>query len=127
MSITNIDKNHLNNLIEVANLNDLQKDKILKSVQRNSNNYAKIKIIMKQMQMLKDEIENIVNETLETTELENIKCNFKKIPGKTYHLYENKDFLLFFSILSPNEWTSYNKYIDSYYYDFDHNLIKIFL
>lgn len=127
MSITNIDKNHLNNLIEVANLNDLQKDKILKSVQRNSNNYAKIKIIMKQMQLLKDEIENIVNETLETTELENIKCNFKKIPGKTYYLYENKDFQLFFSILSPNEWTSYNKYINSYYYDFDHNLIKIFL
>ena len=47
MSITNIDKNHMNQIIEIPNLDELNKDKIIKSVQKNSNNYAKIKVLFK--------------------------------------------------------------------------------
>ena len=34
MSITNIDKNHLKQIIEIPNLNELNRDKIIKSVQK---------------------------------------------------------------------------------------------
>ena len=59
-------------------MNELNKDKIVKSVQKNSNNYAKIKVLFKQMENIKKEIEQIINESLETDDLNNIKCNFKK-------------------------------------------------
>ena len=125
MSITNIDRNHLNQIIEIPNLNELNKDKIVKSVQKNSNNYAKIKVLFKQMENIKKEIEEIINESLETDYLNNIKCNFKKVPGSYYYLYQKSDGQLFFSILSPNEWNTKNIFINKYFYDYDLSLIKI--
>ena len=125
MSITNIDRNHLNQIIEIPNLNELNKDKIVKSVQKNSNNYAKIKVLFKQMENIKKEIEQIINESLETDDLNNIKCNFKKVPGSYYYLYQKPDGQLFFSILSPNEWNTNNIFINKYFYDYDLSLIKI--
>ena len=124
MSITNIDRNHLNQIIEIPNLNELNKDKIVKSVQKNSNNYAKIKVLFKQMENIKKEIEQIINESLETDDLNNIKCNFKKVPGSYYYLYQKPDGQLFFSILSPNEWNTNNIFINKYFYDYDLSLIK---
>ena len=44
MAITNISKEHLNQLITIPNLENLEKNKIVQAVQRNSNNYAKLKI-----------------------------------------------------------------------------------
>lgn len=125
MSITNIDKNHLKQIIEIPNLEELNKDKIIKSVQKNSNNYAKIKVLFKQMQNIKKEIEEIIEESLETDELNNVKCNLKKIPGSYYYLYQKPDTTLFFSILSPEEWNTHNVFINKYFYDYDLSLIKI--
>ena len=125
MSITNIDKNHMNQIIEIPNLDELNKDKIIKSVQKNSNNYAKIKVLFKQMENLKKEIEEIVEESLESENLNNIKCNFKKIPGSYYYVYQKPDSTLFFSLLSPNEWNTKNIFINKYFYDYDLSFIKI--
>ena len=94
MSITRIDKEHLNSIIEVPNLKDLEKSKILEAVQRNSNNYSKLKILFKQMENIKNEVNEIVKESIETERLEQVKCNFKKIPGKNYFLYKNLIFLI---------------------------------
>ncbi len=125
MSITNIDKNHLKQIIEIPNLNELNRDKIIKSVQKNSNNYAKIKVLFKQMENIKKEIEEIIEESIETDDLNKIKCNFKKIPGSYYYLYQKPDSTLFFSILSPKEWNTKNIFINKYFYDYDLSLIKI--
>ena len=125
MSITNIDKNHLKQIIEIPNLNELNRDKIIKSVQKNSNNYAKIKVLFKQMENIKKEIEEIIQESIETDDLNKIKCNFKKVPGSYYYLYQKPDSTLFFSILSPNEWDTKNIFISKYLYDYDLSLIKI--
>ena len=81
MSIQNIDKHHLNLLIEIPNLEELNKDKIIQSIQRNSNNYSKLKILFKQMEFLKKEIEDIVIDSLENEQLEKINCSFKKNLG----------------------------------------------
>ena len=125
MSLSKIDKNHLNQLISIPNLNELENDKIVKAVQRNSNNYSKLKILFKQMENIKREIEEVVKESVETENLEKIKCNFKKIPGKNYYLYQNPDEEFFFSMLSPKEWDSKNNFIDEYFYDYDHTFQKV--
>ena len=78
MALSNIDKDHLKQLITVPNLQELQNDKIVKAVQRNSNNYSKLKVLFKQMENIKKEIEEVIKESVETENLENIKCNFKK-------------------------------------------------
>lgn len=125
MSLTNIDKNHLQQLIQIPNLEFLQKDKIVKAIQRNSNNYSKLKILFKQMQTIKNEIDEVIKESIETESLEKIKCNFKKIPGRNYYLYQKPNNEFFFSILSPNEWDSNNLFIAEYLYDYDHTLQKV--
>ena len=125
MALSNIDKDHLKQLITVPNLQELQNDKIVKAVQRNSNNYSKLKVLFKQMENIKNEIEEVIRESIETENLENIKCNFKKIPGKNYFLYQNPKNELFFSMLSPKEWDSNNLFINEYFYDYDHTFQKI--
>lgn len=125
MALTNIDKKHLEQLIELPNLQILEQDKIIKAVQRNSNNYSKLKILFKQMQNIKNEIEEVIKESIETENLEKIKCNFKKITGKNYFLYQKPNNDLFFSMLSPKEWNSKNLFIAEYFYDYDHTLQKI--
>lgn len=125
MSLSKIDKKHLNQLISIPNLNELENDKIVKAVQRNSNNYSKLKILFKQMENIKREIEEVVKESVEVEKLEKIKCNFKKIPGKNYYLYQNPDEEYFFSMLSPKEWNSKNNFIDEYFYDYDHTFQKV--
>ena len=125
MAITNIDKKHLEQLIEIPNLQLLEQDKIIKTVQRNSNNYSKLKILFKQMQNIKNEIEEVIRESVETENLEKIKCNFKKIPGKNYFLYQKPNNQLFFSMLSPKEWNTKNLFKAEYFYDYDHTLQKV--
>lgn len=125
MALTNIDKKHLKQLIEIPNLELLEQDKIIKAVQRNSNNYSKLKILFKQMQNIKNEIEEVIKESVETENLEKIKCNFKKIPGKNYFLYQKPNNEFFFSMLSPKEWNSKNLFICEYFYDYDHTLQKV--
>ena len=125
MSLSKIDKKHLNQLISIPNLNELENDKIVKAVQRNSNNYSKLKILFKQLENIKREIEEVVKESVEVEKLEKIKCNFKKIPGKNYYLYQNPDEEFFFSMLSPKEWNSKNNFIDEYFYDYDHTFQKV--
>ena len=125
MSITTIDKEHLNKLIEVPNLEMLQNDKIVKAIQRNSNNYAKIKILMNQLAYLKTEFESVIRDSIESEELETVSCNFKKKPGHTYYLYQNAENGLFFSILSPTEWNTPNQFVASYFYDYDHVFQKM--
>ena len=125
MSITRIDKEHLNSIIEVPNLKDLEKSKILEAVQRNSNNYSKLKILFKQMENIKNEINTVVNESIEAEYLQSVDCKFKKIPGKNYFLYKKNNNDLFFSMLSPKEWSSPHEYIGEYFYDFDLTFQKL--
>jgi hypothetical protein len=125
MALTNIDKEHLNKLITIPNLENLEKDKIVKSVQRNSNNYAKLKVLFKQMENIKKEIEEVINESIESQNLDSVKCNFKKIPGNSYFLYQEPEKELFFSILNPKEWKTKNIFMGEYYYDYDLSFNKI--
>ena len=125
MTLSNIDKNHLNKLMEIPNLNELQQVSIIQSIQRNSNNYSKLKVLFKQLENIKAEIQNVILESIETENLQKVKCNFKKIPGKNYYLYQRSNNDCFFSMLSPEEWKNNHIFLGEYFYDFDHNFQKV--
>ena len=40
-------------------------------------------MLFKQLEFIKNEINEIVNESIETDTLNNVNCNFKKKPGNT--------------------------------------------
>jgi hypothetical protein len=128
MALTNISKEHLDNLLVDLNRGDISTDKLIKNIQKNSNAYSKLQVLFKQLAIIKQEINETINETIQTSQLELIECKFKKIPGNHYYLYKrNKDGLLFFSMLKPKEWnyTTNNEFLGEYLYDYGLNLQKI--
>ena len=80
MTLLNISKEHLNQLIKIPNIEELHQNKMIKAIQRNSNNYGKLKVLLKQMDYLQNEIETLCLESVENDYLEDIECSFKKIP-----------------------------------------------
>jgi len=127
MTLTNIDKEHLDKLITIPNLQELDSHNITTAIQKNSNNYSKLKVLFNQLENIKNEINNIVNESLETDSLQSVKCNFKKNPGNTYYLYSsNTTGEPFFSMLSPKDWSNTkNIFINAYFYDYDFTFQKV--
>lgn len=65
---------------------------------------AKLEVIRDQMRALQEEARKLLEEAELSTRLQRAKCNFRKIPGKVYHLYRRVDGELYFSMLSPDEW-----------------------
>lgn len=70
----------------------------------NTNAYGKLKVIADQMRALKAEAKRVLEQTCRDQELHRARCNFKRIPGKVYHLYRKWDGTSYFSMLSPQEW-----------------------
>lgn len=65
---------------------------------------AKLEVIRDQMRTLKEQARQLLEEARLSARLQRAKCNFKKIPGKIYHLYRRQDGELYFSMISPDEW-----------------------
>ena len=66
-------------------------------------------------------------EILETakrdTQLHHAACNFTKVPGKIYHLYERSCGTTYFSMLSPDDWgkSCPHKFLGSYRLEYDYS------
>ena len=58
------------------------------------------------------------------SQINNITCNFKKVPGTVYYLYERNN-VRFLSLIGNNEWDSYDKFICKVLYDYDCNFKSI--
>lgn len=91
MALSSISKEDVSDLISSLSSLDLQESQVRQSVQRDSNNYAKLKTLARQMAFIKQEMEEIIHDSLINTELEKVSCKFKKIPGNHYYLYQNKE------------------------------------
>ena len=65
---------------------------------------AKLRVIADQIKALQEEARRVLAQAREEQALTRAKCAFKRIPGKTYHLYRNGDGTTFFSMLSPEDW-----------------------
>jgi len=76
----------------------------------------KLSVIVDQIRYLQQQARKVLEESHRDNLLHHVACNFKKVPGKIYYLYERPSGQKYFSMLSPNEWgtTCPHKYLGSY-------------
>ncbi|UHD17173.1 DUF2452 domain-containing protein [Thiocapsa bogorovii] len=65
---------------------------------------AKLRVIADQIKLLQQEARKVLADAKEEQTLTRAQCAFKRIPGRTYHLYRKAVGEPFFSMLSPAEW-----------------------
>jgi hypothetical protein len=65
---------------------------------------AKLRVIADQIKALQTEARKVLDDAREEQALNRAGCSFKRIPGRTYHLYRKADGSSFFSMLSPRDW-----------------------
>ncbi|XP_058819161.1 uncharacterized protein C1orf50 homolog isoform X2 [Topomyia yanbarensis] len=73
-------------------------------IQVNNNACSKLLVIAEQVKFLQEQARKILTETQAAQDLHHAACNFKKIPGHIYHLYQRESGQTYFSMLSPEEW-----------------------
>ena len=121
MALSNLNKDTLTRLFNMININN---DNNIHEIKSNYSTYSKLELIAKQIKYLEDEALNILEEHNINNSLNDIKCNFKKVPGKYYYLYIiNGEIKL--SMISDDEWNTYEKFLGKFYYDYDYNFKKI--
>lgn len=120
MSLSNISKEHLKELLA----SNHQMNNYLDIVKHDHANYGIFKRIVKQMNDLKIEALELLNDSLNQKELQGLKTSFKIVPGQTYYLY-NKDNYKYFSLISPKEWNNEDEFLGEYFYDYDRKFILI--
>lgn len=84
--------------------------------------HSKLTVIAEQVKFLQQQAQKILEEAANSKELHcDAACNFKKVPGKIYHLYERESGQRYFSMLSPQEWGTGLKdtYLNSYRLEYD--------
>ena len=121
MSIDNISKDSIEAIMLPLIDTQLKDSKVLDKIKSNAAQYGKLQLLVQQAQLLKVQISNVINETLINTDLHQVKCNFTKVSGNTYHLYKKDMERYYFSILSPNDWNNKppHDFVASYYFDYD--------
>lgn len=65
---------------------------------------GKLKLLAEQIEHLQGQAREILAETRRNQELHRAQCDFRKLPGQTYHLYRREDGTMLFSLISPAEW-----------------------
>lgn len=121
MSLSNISKNHLGELLKLSNNVN---HNVLENIKKDHVAYAKLQLIYNQIEFLKKQALDIINDNEDQNYLQNVKCSCKKVSGNYYYLYEknNEHFL---SLIGPKEWQHNYTFKGKYYYDFDKQFIKI--
>ncbi|RZF46982.1 hypothetical protein LSTR_LSTR011845 [Laodelphax striatellus] len=62
---------------------------------------GKLEMVAEQLKFLKSQTFGVVMKLREGLKLNHVACNFKKIPGSIYHLYQRPSGQKYFSMLSP--------------------------
>jgi len=65
---------------------------------------GKLEVIRDQMRALQEEAQRLLEDARVSARLHRARCNFRKIPGRVYHLYRREGDELYFSMLSPADW-----------------------
>jgi hypothetical protein len=66
--------------------------------------HGKLQLIVEQINYLKQQAKKIIEEANLNMELHRATCTFEKRAGHTYHLYKREGEVLYFSLLSPEDW-----------------------
>ncbi|KAJ6646478.1 hypothetical protein Bhyg_01689 [Pseudolycoriella hygida] len=65
---------------------------------------GKLTMILDQIKFLQAQAQKILEESEGSMNLHKAACNFRKVPGNIYHLFERESGQNYFSMLSPEEW-----------------------
>ncbi len=65
---------------------------------------AQLEVIAEQVRSLQAQARRILEQAREDQRLHHARCAFQRKAGHTYHLYEEPDGSLAFSMLSPDDW-----------------------
>jgi len=65
---------------------------------------AKLNVIANQIKQLQAEAKKVLEDACSDQQLHRAQCNFQKIPGQIYHLYQKQQDQTYFSRLSPDDW-----------------------
>ena len=127
MALSNINKDTLERLFEMINIrnNESKEYNALTNIRSNYATYSKLEMIAKQMDFLKNEALNILDNHDLNNDLKGVICNFRKVPGTYYYVYLNEQNQKLLSLVSPNEWSNSYKFIEKVYYDYDYNFYKV--
>ena len=118
MAVSNLDKDNLTRLFYMINVKP--DDNLLVNIKSNNTTYSKLQLISKQIEYLKYEANLVLKQHDLNIDLNSIQCNFRKSPGNYYYVYENNNQKIL-SMISPDEWNTFNKFICKVYFDFDYN------
>lgn len=66
---------------------------------------AKLKTIAEEIRRLQDQARRVLDDAKQDIALHRAACSFSRRIGKIYHLYERADGTLFWSLLSPDDWS----------------------
>lgn len=88
--------------------------------------YSKLDVISEQIKFLQKQAHQILASAQEDSKLHKIPCNFVKVPGTLYHLYERSNGDKFWSMISPDEFGSGNpnEHLGSYRMEVDRSFTK---
>lgn len=88
---------------------------------------SKLKVIADQIKQLQEMARTVMEEAQTEQMLHRAQCNFKRLPGKIYHLYRRDTDSLYFSMLSPADWKhqSPHPYVASYRLENDFSWTKV--
>ena len=119
MALSNMNKDVVTRLMKMITVSDNKLDEI----KSDHAAYAKLNMLANQMYMLQQQAQEVVYESQINSRLQKIPTAFTKVPGTLYYLYtqNSKDVL---SMISPEEWSTYEKYHGAYLFDFDYTFKK---
>lgn len=88
---------------------------------------GKLRLIANQIKTLQDEARQVLEQTQHDQLLHRAQCNFKRQPGKTYHLYQKPNGTNYFSMLAPAEWhnTPPHTFLGSYQLQVDMSWTRV--
>ena len=126
MSLSNLDNDTTTRLFKMIVSNDNFSNEQLCKIKNDSSTYAQLNLINKQIESLKLEAINIIQNHVKTEEINNIICNFKKVPGTLYYLYSDNNNNKIISLVPPEYDTNgnivssiYPTFLGKYFFDYD--------
>lgn len=77
---------------------------------------AQLELIARQIRMLQNQAQEILDKAQRDLDLHTADCRFRKVSGEIYHLYRKTDGGLSFSMLSPEDYggSPPHEYVRSY-------------
>jgi hypothetical protein len=89
---------------------------------------AKLTVIADQIHALQEQAQSVVEEARRHAALHRAEAQFKRRPGKIYHLYRREPSQLYWSLLSPDDWDGRppHPFVGSYRLEADQSFTQIF-